>query len=130
MIKEHHTIRKLNTEPTHTRKDLANLLSENFCQLMNCRIKNAYRIHLKLKNHQLLEPWETELLYNINKNINLYNQGKEDAKKMPYIDNFNGFLSSTNFLCVYNTNTNFTHILRMPLQRKIKSTYRLQKLEN
>ena len=114
LLTEQHVIKRSKNEVMYLQRDQECFLSKNLYNATNYRIKQAYRIHLKLKNHQRLEPWESELLFEINKEISLYNQGKDDDKKMQYIDNFNGFLANAYFLCFYMAQTDNSDYRAMP----------------
>ena len=100
-LTEKHVIHKSENKKLYAKRDNECFLSKNLYNATNYIIKQVYRIHLKIKNHKRLEPWESDLLFEINKGIKEYNQGKEDNKKMQYVDNFNGFVANAYFLSYY-----------------------------
>ena len=100
-LTEKRTFKKAKNKELYVKMDNYCYLSKNLYNATNYIIKQSYRIHQKIKDHKLLEPWESELLFEINKEISEYNRGKEDNKRMQYIDNFNGFMANAYFLSWY-----------------------------
>ena len=70
----------------------------NFVQYLICQ---SYRIHQKLKNGDGTETWEEEMAGQINDAIGAYNAGRDEKKRLRYINSENGFIADAYFLSWY-----------------------------
>ena len=74
-------------------KNLSNSVQYLICQ--------CYRIHQKLRNNDVLDPWEDEMAENINRGIAVYNTGRDKSKTLRVIDGDNGYIADAYFLSWY-----------------------------
>ncbi len=74
-------------------KNLPNSVQYLICQ--------CYRIHQKLKNPDIPEPWEDELICQINTAIKDYNALRDESRWLKYVSRENGFIADAYFLSWY-----------------------------
>ena len=74
----------------YSAKNLSNSTQYLICQ--------CYRIHQKMKNHEALEEWETEMITRINSAISTYNAGRDEKKRRRLVDADNGCIADAYFL--------------------------------
>ncbi|MCR5733822.1 MAG: hypothetical protein K6G22_04360, partial [Lachnospiraceae bacterium] len=73
-------------------KNLSNSVQYLICQ--------SYRIHQKLRNNDVLDPWEDEMAENINRGIAVYNT-RDKSKSLRPVDGDNGYIADAYFLSWY-----------------------------
>lgn len=101
MLTEEHRIKrssqkelfKIIDEYCYRAKNLLNTVQYLICQ--------SYRIHQKLKNSDTLEQWEDEMISRINDAVTVYNEGRDEKKRLKYINGENAFIADAYFLSWY-----------------------------
>lgn len=75
--------------------------AKNLYNSCNYIIKQAYRISCKLSEHKPLEAWEQDLIDDLNRNIDCYNNGGRKIKTVKPISEENGYIVDAYFLSWY-----------------------------
>lgn len=73
--------------------------AKNLRNATNYIIKQCFRIHIKLKQGEILDSWEKALIKRVNNAIAIYNLNK--SYKLHYIDESNGYIADAYFLSYY-----------------------------
>jgi putative transposase len=98
ILTENHRIKRNKHKELYKRIDAYCYSAKNLSNSVQYLICQCYRIHQKLKNEKVTEPWEQEMIDNINNAIIAYNAGREKKKELKLIDADNGFIADAYFL--------------------------------
>ena len=89
----HRELFKKIDEYCYSAKNLSNSVQYLICQ--------CYRIHQILKNEEIPESWEQEMIDGVNDAISVYNTGRDEKKRLRPVGADNGFIADAYFLSWY-----------------------------
>ena len=101
ILTENHRIKRNRNKELFNKIDAYCYSAKNLSNSVQYLICQCYRIHQKIRNEEMKEPWEQEILDDINNAINAYNAGRDEKKKQKLIDAENGFVADAYFLSWY-----------------------------
>ena len=101
ILTEIHQIKRTRQKELFRKIDSYCYRAKNLSNSVQYLICQCYRIHRKLKNGELLEPWEKELTDTINAAVTGYNAARKGKKQLKLIDSENGTISDAWFLSWY-----------------------------
>jgi putative transposase len=99
ILTENHRIKRTKHKDLFKKIDAYCYCAKNLSNSVQYLICQCYRIHRKLRNEEMLEPWEKKMLDEANNAITGYNTGRTEKKKLKLIDAENGFVADAYFLC-------------------------------
>ena len=98
ILTENHRIKRNKHKELFKKIDAYCYRAKNLSNSVQYLICQCYRIHQKLKNGEIPDQWEQELIDNTNHSITAYNDGREEKKKLKRVDADNGFVADAYFL--------------------------------
>ena len=98
ILTENHRIKRNKHKELFKKIDAYCYCAKNLSNSVQYLICQCYRIHRKIRNGEMTEPWEQEMLYDINNAIAAYNAGRAEKKQLKCIDADNGFIADAYFL--------------------------------
>ena len=98
ILTENHRIKRTKHKDLFKKIDAYCYCAKNLSNSVQYLICQCYRIHRKLRNEEMLEPWEKKMLDEANNAITGYNTGRTEKKKLKLIDAENGFVADAYFL--------------------------------
>ncbi len=98
ILTENHSIKRNRHKELFKKIDAYCYCAKNLSNSVQYLICQCYRIHRKLRNGGMTEPWEQEMLDDINEAIAAYNAGRPEKKQLKLIDTDNGFIADAYFL--------------------------------
>ena len=98
ILTENHRIKRTKHKDLFKKIDAYCYCAKNLSNSVQYLICQCYRIHRKLRNEEMLEPWEKKMLDEANNAITAYNTGRTEKKKLKLIDAENGFVADAYFL--------------------------------
>ena len=98
ILTENHRIKRNKHNELFKKIDAYCYCAKNLSNSVQYLICQCYRIHRKLRNGEMIEPWEQEMLDDINNAIAAYNAGRTEKKQLKCIDADNGFIADAYFL--------------------------------
>ncbi len=98
ILTENHSIKRNRHKELFKKIDAYCYCAKNLSNSVQYLICQCYRIHRKLRNGEMTEPWEQEMLDDINEAIAAYNAGRPEKKQLKLIDADNGFIADAYFL--------------------------------
>ena len=98
ILTENHRIKRNKHKELFRKIDAYCYSAKNLSNSVQYLICQCYRIHQKLKNEELLESWEQEMIDGINKAIATYNTGRDEKKALKLVDKDNGYIADAYFL--------------------------------
>ena len=98
ILTENHRIKRNKHKELFKKIDAYCYRAKNLSNSVQYLICQCYRIHQKLKNGEIPDQWEQELIDNTNHAITAYNDGREEKKKLKRVDADNGFVADAYFL--------------------------------
>ena len=98
ILTENHRIKRNKYKELFKKIDAYCYCTKNLSNSVQYLICQCYRIHRKLRNGEMTEPWEQEMLDDINNAIAAYNAGRAEKKQLKCIDADNGFIADAYFL--------------------------------
>jgi putative transposase len=98
ILTESHRIKRTKHKDLFKKIDAYCYCAKNLSNSVQYLICQCYRIHRKLRNEEMLEPWEKKMLDEANNAITGYNTGRTEKKKLKLIDAENGFVADAYFL--------------------------------
>jgi putative transposase len=98
ILTESHRIKRTKHKDLFKKIDAYCYCAKNLSNSVQYLICQCYRIHRKLRNGEMLEPWEKKMLDEANNAITGYNTGRTEKKKLKLIDAENGFVADAYFL--------------------------------
>ena len=98
ILTENHSIKRNRHKELFKKIDAYCYCAKNLSNSVQYLICQCYRIHRKLRNGEMTEPWEQEMLDDINEAIAAYNAGRPEKKQLKFIDADNGFIADAYFL--------------------------------
>ena len=101
ILTENHRIKRNRHKELFKRIDAYCYCAKNLSNVVQYLICQCYRIHQKLKNQDAVEPWEQEMIDDMNHAITAYNTGRDEKKRLKSIDQGNGFIADPYFLSWY-----------------------------
>ncbi|MBR4760712.1 MAG: transposase [Lachnospiraceae bacterium] len=101
ILTENHRIKRNKHRELFKKIDAYCYSAKNLSNSVQYLICQCYRIHQKLKNGEIPDPWEQELIDNTNHAITAYNVGRDEKKRQKLIDAENGFVADAYFLSWY-----------------------------
>ncbi len=101
ILTENHRIKRNRHKELFKKTDASCYRAKNLSNSVQYLICQCYRIHQKLKNNGILDPWEEEMVSSINKAITAYNTGRDPKKTLRPVDADNGYIADAYFLSWY-----------------------------
>ena len=101
ILTENHRIKRNKHRELFKKIDAYCYSAKNLSNSVQYLICQCYRIHQRLKNSEIPDPWEQELIDNTNHAITAYNDGRDEKKRQKLIDAENGFVADAYFLSWY-----------------------------
>ena len=98
ILTENHRIKRNKHKELFKKIDAYCYCAKNLSNSVQYLICQCYRIHRKLKNEEMLEPWEQEMIDGVNSAITAYNAGRAEKRQLKLIDADNGFIADAYFL--------------------------------
>ena len=98
ILTENHRIKRNKHKELFKKIDAYCYCAKNLSNSVQYLICQCYRIHRKIRNGEMTEPWEQEMLDDINNAIAAYNAGRAEKKQLKCIDADNGFIADAYFL--------------------------------
>ena len=98
ILTEYHRIKRNKNKELFKKIDAYCYCAKNLSNSVQYLICQCYRIHRKLRSEEMTEPWEQEMLDDINNAIAAYNAGRTEKKQLKLIDADNGFVADAYFL--------------------------------
>ncbi len=98
ILTENHRIKRNRHKELFKKTDAYCYCAKNLSNSVQYLICQCYRIHRKLRNEERTEPWEQEMLDDINDAVAAYNAGRTEKKQLKCIDADNGFIADAYFL--------------------------------
>ena len=98
MLTESHSIKRNRHKELFKKIDAYCYCAKNLSNSVQYLICQSYRIHQMLKNQEVLETWEQEMIDGINNAVDDYNAGRDEKKKLRRIDADSGFIADPYFL--------------------------------
>ena len=98
ILTENHRIKRNRHKELFKKIDAYCYCAKNLSNSVQYLICQCYRIHRKLVNNEIVEPWEQEMIDSVNSAITAYNTGRDGKKKIKLIDADNGFIADAYFL--------------------------------
>ena len=86
ILTENHRIKRNKHKELFKKIDAYCYRAKNLSNSVQYLICQCYRIHQKLKNGEIPDQWEQELIDNTNHAITAYNDGREEKKKLKHAD--------------------------------------------
>lgn len=97
ILTENHRIKRSRHKELFKETDAGCYRAKNLSNSVQYLICQCYRIHQKLKNNGILDPWEEEMVSSINKAIIAYNIGRDPKKTLRPVDADNGYIADAYF---------------------------------
>ena len=98
ILTENHRIKRIKHKELFKKIDAYCYCAKNLSNSVQYLICQCHRIHQKLKNGGIPDPWEHEMIDEINHAIIAYNVGRDEKKKLKCVDADNGFVADAYFL--------------------------------
>ena len=98
ILTENHRIKRNKYKELFKKIDAYCYCAKNLSNSVQYLICQCYRIHRKLRNEEMTEDWEREMLDDINNAIVAYNAGRAEKRQLKLIDADNGFIADAYFL--------------------------------
>ena len=98
ILTENHRIKRNKHKELFKKIDAYCYCAKNLSNSIQYLICQCYRIHRKIRNGEMTEPWEQEMLDDINNAIAAYNAERAEKKQLKCIDADNGFIADAYFL--------------------------------
>ena len=98
ILTENHRIKRSKQKELFKKIDAYCYCAKNLSNSVQYLICQCHRIHQKLKNGEIPDPWEQEMIDEINRAITAYNTGRDEKKKLKCVDADNGFIADAYFL--------------------------------
>ena len=101
ILTENHRIKRSRHKELFKETDAGCYRAKNLSNSVQYLICQCYRIHQKLKNNGILDPWEEEMVSSINKAITAYNTGRDPKKTLRPVDADTGYIADAYVLSWY-----------------------------
>ncbi len=98
ILTESHRIKRNRQKELFKKIDACCYCAKNLSNSVQYLICQCYRIHRKLLNEEIVEPWEQEMIDGINNAITAYNAGRDEKKALKLVNKDNGYIADAYFL--------------------------------
>ena len=98
ILTENHRIKRTRHKELFKEIDAYCYCAKNLSNSVQYLICQCYRIHRKLKNGEMPDPWEQEMIDDINHAVAAYNTGRDEKKRLKPVDADNSFIADAYFL--------------------------------